>query len=401
MGQESYTLEDCIEIAIQNNYDLKNQTSQIQISDKVYRQSLLEKYPSLSSDFSQGFNLGRSIDPFSNQYVTKPINSANLGLSSVVTLYDGKVNKNTTRLNKSIRAISELESENIKLQLKKDVTLAYLELVLKQEILKLRKQQKQIVQLQVDRNAQMAKFGQEARGIAVDLEAQIQNENYNITLAESELEMARIRLLALMNLRNDTELTLEEPVVSDALKSSIDSRRGENILKISYLRQKELEIQQANLKLQIREGAKKPSLFFNGGLFSNYSSQANTKIKLLDDESIQFLEESQTEFIQFNGQAFPLNRIVTQPNIEEVKFGYFSQLFSNYGLSFSLNFQYPLYDKQVRNTDIQVAKIEKMMAQNDFNKMQSQIRNELTEIKTWIYTSEDKYLQALKQEEAQ
>lgn len=324
-----------------------------------------------------------------------------MGLSSVVTLYDGKVNKNTARLNKSIRAISELESENIKLQLKKDVTLAYLELVLKQEILKLRKQQKQIVQLQVDRNAQMAKFGQEARGIAIDLEAQIQNENYNITLAESELEMARIRLLALMNLRNDTELTLEEPVVSDALKSSIDSRRGENILKISYLRQKELEIQQANLKLQIREGAKKPSLFFNGGLFSNYSSQANTKIKLLDDESIPFLEESQTEFIQFNDQAFPLNRIVTQPNIEEVKFGYFSQLFSNYGLSFSLNFQYPLYDKQVRNTDIQVAKIEKMMAQNDFNKMQSQIRNELTEIKTWIYTSEDKYLQALKQEEAQ
>ena len=139
----------------------------------------------------------------------------------------------------------------------------------------------------------------------------------------------------------------------------------------------------------------------DGGLYSIYSSQANTKINVLDSEPMEFLQESQTEFVKIENQNIPLNRLVSQANTEEVKFGYFSQLFSNSGLSFSLNFQYPIYDKQARTTDIQVAKIEKMIAQNDLMRTQSQVQNELTEIKTSIYSSEDQYFQALKQEEAQ
>jgi outer membrane protein len=87
-AQKALSLENCIEIALNNNQDYKNLSLQTKIANIKIEQSQLEKYPSLSSDFSQGFNLGRNIDPFSNQFVTKPINSANLGFSSNATLYN-------------------------------------------------------------------------------------------------------------------------------------------------------------------------------------------------------------------------------------------------------------------------------------------------------------------------
>lgn len=399
-AQVSYSLEDCIGLAIQNDYDLKNQNSQVQISERIYRQSKLEKYPSLSTGFSHGLNLGRSIDPFSNQIADGMLNFAQFGLSSEVTLFDGKITKNTSRLRRGNKAISELESENFKLELRKDVTLAYLEVILKQELLMLKKEQKELVQIQLDRIALMDITEEKIDSVSIDAIAQLENENYQIIQAGSDLEIARIRLLALMNLRSDTDFVLEAPLVANALESSMDNR-GDNILNLSFLKQKELEIQQSSLNLSIKEGARKPHVFFNGGLYSVYSSEADTKINVLDSNPMEFLQESQTEFVQIENENIPLNRLVSQPNVEEVKVGYFSQLFSNYGLSFSLNFQYPIYDRHSRNTGIQVAKIEKIIAQNDFKKVQSQIQNELTEIKTLIYSSEDKYLQALKQEDAQ
>ena len=77
---------------------------------------------------------------------------------------------------------------------------------------------------------------------STDVRAQLENERYYIVQANSELTMARNRLLALMNLRSDTELVLEEPLVPNSVSSLIDNR-GDNILNLSYLKQKELQIQ--------------------------------------------------------------------------------------------------------------------------------------------------------------
>ena len=42
------------------------------------------------------------------------LNSARFGLSSELTLFDGKITKNTSRLKRGNKAITELESENLK-----------------------------------------------------------------------------------------------------------------------------------------------------------------------------------------------------------------------------------------------------------------------------------------------
>ena len=396
---QALTLEQCIDAAISSNYDIQNQLSTVKASEATYRQSELEKLPSVSGDFSQGFNLGRNIDPFSNQYVTKPINSATLGVSSTVTIYNGDLIKNTVILNKNEQKLAELEVENLKFNIKKDVTLAFLEVLVKQEVLRLKQEQKSIIEYQLQRNQEMSRYGNEATGIGIDLKAQLESEQYGIIQTESDITFAKLRLMQLMNLKPGTQISLKEPIVST--NASAVNEGVENLSGLSFLRQKQQEVAQSDLRIRMSEGTKKPSVFLNSGLYTNYSSQAAPRIKLLDGEPQQFLQQSDTEFIQLNNQVYPLTRVITQPNFEEIKRGYVRQLFSNAGLSLSLGLSYPIYDKNQRNTQIQLAKINKLIAQTSYNQTQTRLSNELAEIKTWISTSMAQYNQAVKQTAAQ
>lgn len=396
---QTYTLEECINTAIANSFDIQNQRSNVKGKAITYRQSELEKLPSINGDFSQGFNLGRNIDPFSNQYVTKPINSANLSLSSVVTIYNGDLIKNTVLLNKREQRLAELEVENLKFNIKKEITLAFLEVLIKQEVLRLKQEQKKIIAFQLNRNKEMSKYGNEAAATAIDLNAQLESEIYGILQTNTQIAFAELKLKQLMNLNTDEKLKLKEPLV--AVKSEDKKSQLNRLSGLSFVRKKQLEVEQAHLRIKMGEGAKMPSLVLNGGFFTNYSSQAAPILNILDGEPEQFVQVSETDFIPFNNEIFPVNRIVTQPNFEEVKRGYFKQLFGNSGFSLSLGLSYPIYDKNQRNTQIQLAKIDKLIAQKSYQQTQIQVQNELREIDTWISTSRAQYEQALRQSEAQ
>ena len=89
------------------------------------------------------------------------------------------------------------------------------------------------------------------------------------------------------------------------------------------------------------------------------------------------------------------------PKTEEVRFGYLSQLFSNIGLGLKLNLEYPILDKNYRNTQIQISKIEKQIAQSELQKAETEVKNDLLQIKTQLENSKKLYLQAQKYESAQ
>ena len=181
------TLDDCLKLAIANNFDLKNQGFEAEKAGIRLQQAQKERDTSISADFSQGFNLGRNIDTFSNQFVTTPINTANLGLNASYTLYDGGVMKNSLMLQETERSIAETEKQRLELELRRQITLSYLEVVLKQDLLKLREQEETITETQVNRVKELVQFGNSASSLLTDLQAQLENDRYAITSARAEL----------------------------------------------------------------------------------------------------------------------------------------------------------------------------------------------------------------------
>ena len=83
---EVLTLQKSLEIALQNNLQVKQGGINTAVSAINLRQAKHNLLPDISADLTHGLNSGRSIDPFTNSYVEQNLKFANLSLGGGITL---------------------------------------------------------------------------------------------------------------------------------------------------------------------------------------------------------------------------------------------------------------------------------------------------------------------------
>ena len=98
-GQEKWTLEKCINYAIENNIQVKIQELSTKNANSAYFKSKMSFLPNLNGSASQNYSLGRSIDPLTNQFAESNVSSNNFSFSSSITLFNGLQNYNTIQKN--------------------------------------------------------------------------------------------------------------------------------------------------------------------------------------------------------------------------------------------------------------------------------------------------------------
>ena len=105
---KSYTLDECIAVALEHNLDLKSTNLQANSAKVNYQQSKANLLPSLNGNFSLGVNDGRSIDPFTNAYINQELTFSNLGLSLDMTIFNGFRLLNSAKQERINKKASEL-----------------------------------------------------------------------------------------------------------------------------------------------------------------------------------------------------------------------------------------------------------------------------------------------------
>ncbi|MEO0472828.1 MAG: TolC family protein [Bacteroidota bacterium] len=90
-GQESnlWDLRRCLDYAAQNNLQLKRNVLNLRSSEIDLAQAREGQLPSLNGSAGFTENLGFSIDPVTNQFATNGTESANLGITANVPIYQG------------------------------------------------------------------------------------------------------------------------------------------------------------------------------------------------------------------------------------------------------------------------------------------------------------------------
>ena len=71
-SQSTFSLKQCVETAYTNNLQVKQSNVQMQTAGANYNQAKNNKLPTVSGNYNFGINNGRSIDPFTNAYITRP-----------------------------------------------------------------------------------------------------------------------------------------------------------------------------------------------------------------------------------------------------------------------------------------------------------------------------------------
>ncbi|MEA4951028.1 MAG: TolC family protein [Petrimonas sp.] len=199
VSAQQYTLEECINIALQNNVNIKQQELNKAQRHIAYTQARNELLPSVNASAGQNFIFGRSIG-LDNTYQNTNSSQTSLGVGANITLFDGLRMKHNIDAKRADLSAAEADLEKFKDDMEISVATAFLQVLLQKELLQIANEQLQLTDSNMNRRKELIKSGKMAQGEIYELEAQRAREEQNKVQAESNLKLALLDLAQIMEL---------------------------------------------------------------------------------------------------------------------------------------------------------------------------------------------------------
>jgi outer membrane protein len=275
-AQEPWSLEKCIQYAMENNILIKQSVLNTEVNENLLKQSKLGQIPTLNGSGNYNYSWGRVLDQTTYRYSdNQSINSINLGINSQANLFSGLRVRNTIQQNELNLLASYEDVERVRNDISLNIAAAYLNIMFNKELLSVTQNQLEITGQQVERTSKMVEAGKLARGNLLELQAQYASEELNVVNAENQLAISLLGLQQILDLPIDTAFDVVIPVLADPDADPLMM----NALEVYRIAEQEMpEIKSAVLGLQsaekglaIAKGGRSPQLFMSASFNSGYS----------------------------------------------------------------------------------------------------------------------------------
>lgn len=385
-AQEStpWTLEQCINYALDHNTTIQQNILQGEILQNNLTQSKWNRAPSLNGNGNHNYNIGRTIDPFTNSFNNSSVQSNSFSLSSNLLLYSGNRINNSVKQNKMAMNANDAGTAVVQNQIALSVANAYLQIIQAEENLKLAKSQHQITKNQLNQAQILYQSGATNQSNVLNLKAQASNDNVTIINAENAIQIGYNTLINLMQypldqpLEINTLLTLQEP--SDILDDisiiydlALDNR--------PEIRQAEALISQNKYAEKVAKAGLQPSLSAYGTINTLYS-ESGKEIRLGDTSLIPigFTENSAETVLAPNIQPVYLDK----------SFG--RQLNDNLGQQVGVTISVPILNGNRNRTTVKNARINTKISELNLQNAKNQLRNDITTAYTNLKNAKSRYI---------
>ncbi|MRH99434.1 TolC family protein [Kriegella sp. EG-1] len=270
-----WSLEDCIEYAIENNITVKDAELDTNISEVGYNAAKSAKLPNLFGSASQNFSSGTSIDPITSDYVSDQINSTNLGINSSVTLFQGNQLSNQVKQNKLMIEQNSLLAEEAKNNIVISILESYLQTLFSKEGITIAENNLDASEKEVLRAKSRLDAGTIALSDYTEAQSQAATNKYNVIAAKNDYELNIINLKQLLELSPLEDLQIE---TVDENQDLIHLELNKELIYTNALAfLPEVEASNTNIlinekELEIAKGGYLPTLSLTGSLGSGYTS---------------------------------------------------------------------------------------------------------------------------------
>ena len=375
-------LQQCIDIARQNNIQIRQGQLTVANSDLQLRQARLNRLPSAIFQANQSLNGGRSVNPQSNEFVQQTIGSSNYQLNTSVTLYNGMVLQNTVRQNELALQAGQQELSATNNNVSLTVAQNYLGVLTGTEQLVVAQRQADVTQAQLDRTQKLVSAGSAPEANLYELRATLASNELDIVNAQNTLDLAKVSLLQAMNVPINQAFEVEPINVPDPGVNPYDANVQQLFdvasTSLPEIKGADLRVQSANLGVQVAKGGLYPTLSLNGNLNTIYSSAASVAVQDGNtQQTIGFVTDPTT------GTQIPINASV--PNYNRAGISYGSQLTNNFSQSLSLFLRVPIFQGNLSRNRITTAKIQQqnaeLTAQNTRLTLRQQIETAYTNMR--------------------
>lgn len=352
-GQESWSLEKCIEYALENNLSIKTNALNIKTNQEALTLAEHARYPNLNFSASHNYSWGRSIDPFSNTPITQRIQSNNFGLSGNATIYNGMRLTNSIKQSALNIQASEADLESTKNFIVLSLSTAYMNILFGIENLANAQRQVKSLDVQIERTQKLVDAGVLPKNNLLDLQSQKATNELQAVQAENALAIAKLNLKQILQLPADGDFQIVIPAVSDpntatalAQPASIYSMAESTQPQVKNA---DLQAESAELGIEIAKANYKPTLSIGYSMNTGYSSAQK---ELFLGYSNTVIETSNTAFVQDGSTILPLQVVVQDTDSDPIvqKFGFGRQLDESVRGFAGLTLSVPIYNRnQVKN----------------------------------------------------
>jgi outer membrane protein len=351
---KKWTLEECVQYAVQNNISIKQTEldSKTALIDK--RGAIGNFLPSLNVNASHSWNIGLNQDITTGLLQNQTTQFTSAGANVGIDIYKGMQNQNTLR-----RAnLSIVAAKYQLLKMQEDIALnvanAFLQVLFNKENLKVQKQQLGINEKQYARSEELVNAGSIPRGDLLDIKATVALNNQNVVVAENVLLISKLSLAQLLQLKDfenfdvvdDSDVRDENNILAQTPNAIYDKAlEGRTELKIARTN---LEI--AEKSVAIAKGAYQPTL---QGFYS-----FNSRVSYSD--RVTGVAPNTANPTSILGFVEGTNQNVLSPNFTRVLGGpapFFDQFSNNKGQSFGVQLSIPIFNGFSARNNVERSKV--------------------------------------------
>lgn len=277
-SQSNWNLQQCIDYALKNNLSLKQSDITSQINEVNLTQSKANVLPTLNAGANHTYNIGRTIDRYTNTFANTTVLSENFYAQTQITLWSGMTQYNTIKKNQYTYLASKETYEQKKNDLALNVATSFLQVVYTNELANVAQQQVNISKLQLERTQKLADAGSLALSNVYDIKAQLANDEYTFTTAQNNYYLALLALKQLLYLDSLNSFNIEKPAL-DIVASDLAGYNVQTIYEIALKNQHSIKSSEYTLlssekNLSVAKGRVSPTLNFTGTIGTGYSGLA-------------------------------------------------------------------------------------------------------------------------------
>ena len=338
-SEQAWSLEQCIDQAIQYNLQVKRQELLTQSTGQDHRQSKLDLLPNLNGSIDHQLGAGRVLDRGTYEWVNTNVSQGTLGMQSEVNLFNGLQGLNSMKMNKANYQMSMEDLEAMEDNITIEVMTGYLNLLRNRELVEVSKVTVEVTQQQVERMERLVEVGNEPKGRLLEVRAQLSAAKLVLTQATNSRDITRLNLMHVMNITDDPGFDIETPMLPDPSSVEIpdlDSVYQYAQANLPQIKSKEYGIEAMERYVALRQGQRSPRLFARGLIYSNYSSQL---INPMDPD--------------------PSNPTMDYPTTDQIK--------DNRYMQASMGLSIPIFNRWQVQTDIKKAKLDLQDAEYQYD----------------------------------
>ena len=209
-AQQPFTIQQCVDTALANNRNVKQQALTKQTRTIAYEQARMNLLPNLNASANQNWNFGRSLG-VNNVYQSTNSAQTTFGISSNLTLFDGLKMKYNIDARKADMYASEADLNKIKQDITVSVSSVFLQILLNKELLQIANEQLGLTKTKIEQRKSLVESGKMAEGEMYELLAQESKEELTRTQAENTLKLSLLDLAQILELDHFENLDIVIP----------------------------------------------------------------------------------------------------------------------------------------------------------------------------------------------